>query len=438
MEQGRQSGDIFLTEYRIVQPDGSIRWMLARGRCYLKQTGEADRFIGVSIDITSRKRAEAALNDSMERFQQVAENVADFIWEVDAKGLYHYTSPAVEKILGYSPGELDGKMHFYDLFAPEVREELKGAAFQVIARKDAFRKFPNPNIRKDGEVVHLETSGVPILDGEGNLVGYRGADSDVTERWMAEQQIAMQRNQLLHLSRVSTMGQLASSLAHELNQPLGAILRNAEAAELLLEDPLPDLDEVRAILADICKDDHRAGDVINRMRGLLKRGKLERRPLDIERLVEEIATLMRPDIDFHKVKLDSQIDGSVLPSVYGDPVQLQQVLLNLLANAVEALKQNPRESRLVTVRARRVGITVEVAVSDTGPGIPEHELFRVFEPFFSSKSDGLGMGLAISRTIIEAHGGRLWAENKTTGGTTFTFALPVSKDSGPTMGGGGR
>ena len=241
-----------------------------------------------------------------------------------------------------------------------------------------------------------------------------------------KQKIAQQRNELAHVTRVSTMGQLASSLAHELNQPLGAILRNAEAAELFLQDPSPDLDEVRAILADIRKDDQRAGEVIDRMRALMKRREAERRRLDLNLLAGEVVTLVRPDAEKRRVRLALETDPA-LPPVHGDRVQLQQVLLNLLLNAMDALDDNPPARRLVTVRARPVGATVEVAVSDNGHGIPADKLLRVFEPFFTSKPNGLGMGLAISRSIIEAHGGRLWAENNEAGGATFTFTLPAAK-----------
>ncbi|HUI68659.1 MAG TPA: sigma-54-dependent Fis family transcriptional regulator [Nitrospirota bacterium] len=188
-------------EYRIVRPDGSIRWILSRGRPYFKSSGEPDRLMGVSIDITDRKRAEQELQHSEERFRQVAENVSDFIWEVDAKGLYRYTSPAVEKILGYTPDELIGKRHFYDLFAPYIREELKTSAFNVFAVKASFRAFPNPNVRKDGKIVHLETSGVPMLDEAGNLVGYRCSDTDITERKRMEEQLQARLQEIEQLKQ---------------------------------------------------------------------------------------------------------------------------------------------------------------------------------------------------------------------------------------------
>ena len=196
--------------------------------------------------------------------------------------------------------------------------------------------------------------------------------------------------------------------------------------ELFLQEPSPDLDEVRAILADIRKDDQRAGAVIDRMRAWMKRREVERCLLNINLLAGEVVTLVRPDAEMRRVQVAVETDPAV-PPVHGDRVQLQQVLLNLLLNAMDALDDNPPARRLVTVRARSVGSTVEVTLSDTGHGISEDELLRVFEPFFTSKPNGLGMGLSISRGIIEAHGGRLWAENNEAGGATFTFTLPVAK-----------
>jgi signal transduction histidine kinase len=222
------------------------------------------------------------------------------------------------------------------------------------------------------------------------------------------------------------LSQLASSIAHELNQPLGAILRNAEAGELFLQGPSPDLEEIRAILADIRRDSQRAGEVIDRMRALMKQRQAARRRLDLDLLSEETLALVQPDAERRRVRLVRENDRA-LPPVHGDRVQLQQVLLNLLLNAMEALGDNPPARRLVTVRTRSTNSMVEVTVSDSGCGISENELLRVFEPFFTSKPNGLGMGLAISRSIIEAHGGRLWAENNVAGGTTFSFTLPAAK-----------
>ncbi|HSB80731.1 MAG TPA: PAS domain S-box protein, partial [Candidatus Methylomirabilis sp.] len=223
----------FVTEYVVV----ARTHVLLLSLNVLKQD---DKVFGISVfgkDITERKRTEAALHESEDRFRQVAENVADFIWEVDAEGLYRYTSPSVEKILGYRPEELVGKVHFYDLFAPELRAELTRTALGVFAAKQTFRAFPNPNVSKQGKLVDLETSAAPVLDADGKLLGYRGADTDVTERKRAALEADRLRRELAHISRVTMLGELTASLAHELNQPLAAIVSNAQAGERFLAAP---------------------------------------------------------------------------------------------------------------------------------------------------------------------------------------------------------
>lgn len=247
-----------------------------------------------------------------------------------------------------------------------------------------------------------------------------------SRRRQAEQEIQDQRVELAHVTRVSTLGQLASALTHELNQPLGAILRNAEAAEIFLQNDQPDLAEIRAILADIRKDDQRAADVIDRMRTLLKRRSLESSCLDLRELVEDTVAVARNDAQTRQVKLTLEIQ-SPLPAVRGDRVHLQQVLLNLILNGMDAMAACQNGERLLIVRAGKTKTeTVEVSVSDCGTGIKSEAAARVFEPFFTTKPDGMGMGLAISRTIIEAHGGIIRGGNNSGRGATFTFTLPVN------------
>lgn len=234
------------------------------------------------------------------------------------------------------------------------------------------------------------------------------------------------RDELAHSSRVSTMGQLASSLAHELGQPLGAILRNTEAAELLIEREPPDLAEIRAILTDIRLDEQRAAGVIHGMRALLKRRDVEWAPLSLADLVTYVAALVRPDALQRKVNLAIEVPSGISP-IYGDRVQLQQVLLNLLVNGMDAMSQQPPPTRRLTVQARQAEAQmVEVAVRDSGPGVPAQSVDRVFEPFYSTKPQGMGMGLAVSKTIIEAHKGRIWAENRAEGGASFCFTVPLA------------
>jgi len=246
---------------------------------------------------------------------------------------------------------------------------------------------------------------------------------------LAADEMRRLQEEISHVGRVSMMGQLASALAHEINQPIGAILRNAEAAELFMQSKTPDLEEIRAILADIRADDQRAGGVIDRIRALLKRHVLDTQLLDLTELVGDVAKLAQPDAATRHVKLTVNLPAD-LPPVRGDRVHLQQVLLNLILNGIDALNRAGPGNRRVTVSARvDAARTVEIAVSDTGHGIAAEKLAHVFDPFFTTKPDGMGMGLPISRTIVESHGGRLWAENNNDTGATFRFTLPQAEEA---------
>jgi two-component system, LuxR family, sensor kinase FixL len=243
---------------------------------------------------------------------------------------------------------------------------------------------------------------------------------DVTEHY----ELQRSRQELAHITRISTMGELAASLAHELNQPLTAILSNVHAAQRFLEAQPIDVAEMQAILTDIAEDDRRASEVIRRMRELARKGELEVAPLDLATLIQEVAGLVQSDAIVRGVRLSMSIDAD-LP-VIGDKVQLQQVMLNLLLNAFDAVKDCTAAERVVGVRAERgESDMVRVCVSDRGPGVSADRLDKIFTPFFTSKRDGLGLGLSISRSIIEAHGGRLNAANNPDRGATFEFVLPA-------------
>jgi two-component system, LuxR family, sensor kinase FixL len=245
--------------------------------------------------------------------------------------------------------------------------------------------------------------------------------------------VLRQRADLAHVARVSTMGELAASVAHELNQPLGAILANAEAGELFLQQDPPALDDLRAILADIRKDDERAGEVIRRMRTLLRKHALERQPLDINSLVEDVLQLVSGDAALRGIALTAAL-VPVLPKVAGDRVHLQQVLLNLIINGMDAMADQPRERRRISVRTcLGTDGRVELAVIDSGHGIEPDKLPRLFDPFYTTKANGMGMGLSIARTIIEAHKGKIWAENNPGGGAVFRIAL-LGSDEGQVAG----
>jgi signal transduction histidine kinase len=247
-------------------------------------------------------------------------------------------------------------------------------------------------------------------------------------RHQAELQAQLGRAELARASLLATAGELTSSISHELNQPLGAILRNAEAAQKILQRSSPDLEELRAIVGDIRADDRRASDVISHLRALLKRHALETQPIGVPELVDDVAVLVRSEASKRSIRLETEVPPD-LPRVQGDRVYLQQVLLNLVLNGMDALGNGTSDPRRVTVRARRdAQRKIEVSVSDTGYGIPAEKLERVFEPFFTTKPNGMGLGLSVSRTLIEAHGGRIWAENNMERGTTFRFTLKIGEE----------
>lgn len=251
---------------------------------------------------------------------------------------------------------------------------------------------------------------------------------DVTARKRAELDAQRHREEVAHISRVATLGELAGSIAHELNQPLTAIRSNAQAALRFLVAELPDLGEVREILADIVRDDVRASEVLDRMRGLLKRRELRVGPVELNTVIVDVARLLGSDALTRRCTIDLAL-AEGLPPIGGDRVQLQQVVLNLVRNSLEAMSDGGRTHRVVRVATSAPDAgTVELTVRDTGPGIAPTAIGRLFEPFYSTKPDGLGMGLAVTRTIVEAHGGRIAAENNSNGGATFRISFAAEGD----------
>jgi signal transduction histidine kinase/integral membrane sensor domain MASE1 len=257
------------------------------------------------------------------------------------------------------------------------------------------------------------------------------AHTDVTERKRVEMDAQRSRQELSHFARVSTMGELAASLAHELSQPLTGILTNAQAARRFLESRTPDFDELRSILSDIVEDDRRASEVIQRLRELLRKGEPTFAPLDLHQLIRDVVRLVSSDAIIRNVSLTLDL-GAGSPIVRGDRVQLQQVVLNLLVNGLEAVAEGAGDERTVVVRARSTDVhTVHVSVEDAGPGLRPGTEALVFEPFYTTKPAGMGMGLAIARSIVEAHGGLIWALNTPTRGAAFHVALPLAGETAP-------
>jgi C4-dicarboxylate-specific signal transduction histidine kinase len=230
--------------------------------------------------------------------------------------------------------------------------------------------------------------------------------------------------ELARVMRFSTAGELSGSIAHEMNQPLGAILTNAETAKAILKSPSPNIAELNEIVDDILRDDRRAGEVIRRIRSLLQKAPFEPKNFDLNDLVRETLGVLSALAVGRKVELTSSITQNALP-ILGDSIQIQQVILNLVVNGIDAMSETPAENRVINIRTARAEKFAELSVSDRGPGIPEDKLKEVFQPFFTSKAEGMGMGLSIARTIVEAHHGEIWAKNRDHGGASFRIRLPL-------------
>ncbi len=375
----------------------------------------------LSLDIVNAGQAEEAKRN----LATIVESSDDAILSKTLDGTITTWNAGAERIYGYSTSEIVGQ--HVSILAPAERKEEVTRVLEQLRCGEKVDHLETVRVTRDGRRIDVSLTISPIKDEHGIVIGASTIARDITQRKQAEMETRRQRSELAHLSRVTTLGELSGSLAHELNQPLGAILRNTEAAELFLQDPSPDLEELRAIMTDIRKDDQRAAALIDRMRSIAKRREVEASLLDLNLLVSEVIGLVKPEVDTRKVQLTFKAASS-LPPVSGDRIQLQQVLLNLLLNAMDAVNDSELDRRLVTVRVQPGGKSVEVAVSDTGQGIPTDKLAHIFDPFFTTKLNGMGMGLAISRTIIEAHGGTIRAENNPDGGATFYFTLAVAME----------
>ena len=370
--------------------------------------------------------SEASLRESRQRMN-LAADAADlglWVWEPGADDVW--ATPRCCAMLGLPEREHFSTSAFSDRVHPVDRDlitrQLRGALDQGQPYEVQYRvRLPS------GAERWIAATGRVDEPEPGRARRIQGVCTDITERRQAEQEALRLRRELAHAGRVSMMGQLASALAHEINQPLGAILRNTEAAELFLQNPAPDLDEIRAIVTDIRHDDQRASAVIGRMHALLRRQELQARPLGVGELFGDVLLLVRPDAAARHIRLDVAELPPDLPVVRGDRVHLQQVLINLIINAMDAQVDMAAADRWVNLEARqRDARFVEIAVSDSGAGIPADGLAQVFDPFFTTKAGGMGMGLAISRTLVEAHGGQLQADNRPGGGAVFAFSLPIS------------
>lgn len=351
-------------------------------------------------------------------------------WDWNITGNQLVWTEETYHIFGLQPHEFGGTYEaFLESVHPDDRESVIKAVRESLTDLNKHLCLEHRIVRPDGSQRIVQEQGEVTFDEQGQAVQMIGIVHDITERRQTEQETHRLREEYAHIARVAAMGELTASLAHELKQPLAAIRSNAQAAQRYLASDNPDLNEFCEILADIVKDNRRADDIIRKLRTLMQKGDLQILELNINDVIREIAPLTTSYEAMNHISLEFELDSQVRP-VAGDRVQLQQVLLNLVLNASEALTHNDIGLRKVVVHTTQKDPQyVTVAVEDSGTGIDEHDLEHLFAPFYSTKPEGLGMGLAISRSIIEALGGTLWAKNNPARGATFYFTVPIAKEN---------
>ena len=411
----------------------------SRGQAFLVEKGMVQMpyltsfaFLGVIIAMALELSADVLRAATLARQLRESERRADLaaraaelgFWTWDVNRDEIWATASAQTIFGVSGDEQLNLPRFINLVHPEHREAVRGAVERALAGDGDYQAEYRIQLA-DGRTRWIAAHGRVEFDEQRKPTLMSGAVVDITERRQSELELQQLRGQLAHAGRVSVMGQLAAAVAHELNQPLGAILSNAEAAELFLNQNPPALGELRDILADIRKDDERAGEVIRRMRSLLRRQEMVRQPLAINPLVGDVFRLVGADAALRRITITPELSPH-LPLIEGDQIHLQQLLLNLILNAMEAIDKHANGLRRVVVRTgSSSGEFMEISVSDSGPGIDAASLPRLFEPFFTTKKTGMGMGLAICRQIVEAHAGRITAENLPAGGAVFRVILPA-------------
>jgi two-component system, LuxR family, sensor kinase FixL len=365
---------------------------------------------------------EADLRETEERMELAASAAELGMWMWDIVRNEIWITDKGRALFGFGASEKLDFDRFRSVLHPEDRQSVLQAVENTLhtgAEYEAEYRVVLPN----GQLRWIAGRGQVEFNGDGQPARVRGASVDITKRKQAEEEAARQRNEMAHLSRVSTLGELSGSIAHELSLPLSAILSNAQAAQRVLANG--DAAEVRDILNDIVSEDKRAGEVIRRLRQWLKKDEVQQHSLQINDVVEDVLQLIRSDLVNQKVTVDTEL-ARHLPTVTGDPIQLQQVLVNLVVNACDAMGGcNAPERRLIIRTGTENGSSaVIVSVTDHGGSIPEEKIEQIFEPFFTTKAKGLGLGLSVCRTIIAAHRGKLWATNNADCGATFHFSLP--------------
>lgn len=421
-------------EARLRRADGSYRWMLFRASPSFDSAGHLAEWFGVNIDIEDRKVAqdtvrasEAALRDSERELQQIISSIPGLTWSSDARGATRFWS---QQYLDYAGAQLEDVLgfKFANYIHPDDRDHILEMWTQIIAAGTPGEAELRLR-RADGEYRWFLIRACPFFDEHGNLTRWFGVNVDIENRKRAEEDLRQSQSDLAHVTRMTTIGELAVSIAHEVNQPLMGVVTNASACLRWLDGAQTDIAMARQAAERIVRDGHRAGDIITSLRSLARKSAPRMDRVSLDDVVQPVLDLLRGEFKRHDVIAKAELDDGAT-AILGDTTQLQQVNLNLIMNGVEAMAGSAASPRLLTVRAQTREGKALVTVADTGPGLASDDPDRLFEAFFSTKPEGIGMGLSICRSILEAHGGRIWAATNGTRGGAFSFTLPLAEGHG--------
>ena len=422
-----RTGEAAEFSQRVRNAQGDYRWFLSRAEPLRASDGTLLQWVGVNLDIEELKCAEQALRESEGKFRDYAETASDWFWEIGSD--YKFTLLTENAFGSGSPNRIGTACwdHALDL---ETEPEKWRLVRATLDSRQPFRDFVYCALGGNGSPMYVKASGKPVFDADGQFRGYRGTGSDVTALIRAQEEherLRQLESDLAHMNRLSMMGELAASLAHEIAQPIATARNNARASMHFLDRSPPDLGQVREALACVVDDADRAGEILDRIRDHIKKAPPRKERVDLNQAITDVIALAQGAIVKNGISVQTRLTEG-LSDVRADRVQLQQVVLNLILNAVEAMgsiEEGVRELSITTKQHEAGGVLV--AVRDSGPGIDPGHLDRVFDAFYTTKSSGVGMGLSICRSIINAHGGRLWADVNAPRGAVFQFTLPSAE-----------
>jgi PAS domain S-box-containing protein len=428
IDRASQDGKDFDYECRLVMPDGSVKYVHVVAHA-LSDESRGIEFVGAVTDATGRKQAEEALRRSERNLAEAQRltHTGSWAWRVAGRDALHL-SEEWYRIYGFDPEK--GPPAFEERLQrthPEDRAKWQGAIDRAIAEKSDY-EVEFRILLPGGTVKYVHTVGHPVLNASGDLMEFVGSATDITKRKQAEEALRQAQADLAHIDLVTTMGELTASLAHEVNQPIAAAVTNANTCLRWLTRDHPDLEEARAAASRIVKDGTRAADIISRIRLLFKKGTPQHDMVDVNEVIGEMIVLLHSEATRYSISVRTELAAD-LPQVMGDRVQLQQVLMNLIMNSIDAMKDADGTRELAIKSQRTENEEVAVSVTDSGVGLPPQRAAQIFNAFFTTKPHGTGMGLRISRSIVESHGGRLWAADNSPRGASFCFTLPTKVEA---------